>query len=72
MFKTPDGLEKWIKNISQHKIEDATHFEQFEYEFKEFDNIPQIITRYVLTYIYKISNVDKLNFIGSYSIYIIK
>ena len=47
MIKTAEGLEKWLSEISKAKMKDATQYETFEYESKEFDNIPTIIPRFL-------------------------
>lgn len=47
MIKSPDSLGKWLDEISKYKFTDATQLPNFEYENKEFDNIPQIIPRFL-------------------------
>lgn len=47
MLKTGKELQKWIDEISAQNFEDATNLPKFEYETKNFDNIPQILTKFL-------------------------
>ena len=47
MIKTPEGLEKWLGDVAKKQMVNATQFETFDFEYKEFDNIPMIIPRFL-------------------------
>jgi len=47
MIKSAEEFQKWMDEISTKEFEDAKHFTAFSYENKEFDNIPQILPRFL-------------------------
>ena len=47
MIKTTEGLEEWLNKISTQKFKSAAKLPSFEYETKDFENIPQILTKFM-------------------------
>jgi hypothetical protein len=44
-----ENQEKMVKEYLKYKVDDALSYEEFKYPLNEWDNIPPIIPRFILT-----------------------
>jgi hypothetical protein len=49
MLKTGKDLKKWIDEIANEKFGSAADLPKFCFEVKNFENIPQIVTKFLFS-----------------------
>lgn len=47
MIKHSDSLESWIQGVSGQQHDNPLEFNEFEFQIKEFDNVPTVIPRFL-------------------------